>query len=68
VLSEKFFRISEKIDFRRIFVFHFVNGTLAGLAFPFIITLLDTFFVTVDTFLIAIIYGFVLWIVTRSYT
>src|SRR4249920_2200498 len=65
VLSEKFFRISEKIDFRGIFVFHFVNGTLAGLAFPFIITLLNTFFVTViDTFLVAIIYRFVLWIVT----
>jgi uncharacterized membrane protein len=65
VLSEKFFRISEKIDFRGIFVFHFGNGALAGLAFPFIITLLDTLFVTViDTFLVAIIYGFVLWIVT----
>ena len=38
---------------------------MAGLAFPFILTLLDTLFVTViDTFLVAIIYGFVLWIVT----
>ena len=65
VLSEKFFHIYEKIDFRGIFVFHFVNGALAGLAFPFIITLLNTLFVTViDTFLVAIIYGFMLWIVT----
>jgi hypothetical protein len=38
---------------------------LAGLAFPFIITLLNTLLVTViDTFLVAIMYGFVLWIVT----
>jgi hypothetical protein len=38
---------------------------LAGLAFPVIIRLLNTLFVTViDTFLVATIYGFVLWIVT----
>jgi hypothetical protein len=42
-----------------------VNGALAGLAFPLILTLLDTLFVTViDRLLVAILYGFVLWIVT----
>ena len=52
VLTEKFFHISDKIDFSGIFVFHFVN------AFSLIITL-NILFVT-DTFLVAILYGFVL--------
>ena len=37
------FRLSDnkKIHFREIFILHFLNGILAGIAFPFIISLFD---------------------------
>ncbi len=54
------------IHFKGIFFFHFINGILAGIAFPFIVTF---FFTTlIDSFasllLLGTLYGFVLWIIT----
>jgi uncharacterized membrane protein YagU involved in acid resistance len=54
------------INFKGIFFFHFINGILAGIAFPFIVTF---FFTTlIDSFasllLLGTLYGFVLWIIT----
>jgi uncharacterized membrane protein YagU involved in acid resistance len=54
------------IHFKGIFFLHFINGILAGIAFPFIVTF---FFTTlIDSFasllLLGTLYGFVLWIIT----
>lgn len=45
---------NKKIHFREIFFLHFLNGILAGIAFPFVISLP----------LLGILYGFILWILT----
>jgi hypothetical protein len=49
-----------------IFFFHFLNGTLVGIAFPLIITSLFPSFINdiVSLLLIGILYGFIVWIVT----
>jgi uncharacterized membrane protein YagU involved in acid resistance len=57
---------NNNINFKGIFFFHFINGILAGIAFPFIVTF---FFTTlIDSFasllLLGTLYGFVLWIIT----
>jgi hypothetical protein len=65
LLSTKFFHIStEKISFKYIFFLHFLNGSLAGIAFPLILSILDIPF-TLDYILVpSVVYGFMLWIVT----
>ena len=41
ILSIRFFRISRRVvQYRGIFFLHFLNGTLGGLLFPFVVTLL----------------------------
>ncbi len=54
------------IHIKGIFFFHFLNGTLVGIAFPFIITSLFPSFINdiVSLLLIGILYGFMVWIVT----
>lgn len=54
------------IHIKGILFFHLLNGTLVGIAFPFIITSLFPSFVNdiVSLFLIGILYGFIVWIVT----
>lgn len=54
------------IHIKGIFFFHFLNGTLVGIAFPFIITSLFPSFINdiVSLLLIGILYGFIVWIVT----
>lgn len=54
------------IHIKGIFFFHFLNGTLVGIAFPFIITSLFPSFINdiVYLLLIGILYGFIVWIVT----
>jgi hypothetical protein len=49
-----------------IFFFHFLNGTLVGIAFPFIITSFFPFFINdiISLLLIGILYSFIVWIVT----
>jgi hypothetical protein len=55
---------SKKIYFGGIFFLHFLNGTLAGTAFPFIISLLPFSAIVIPISLLGIFYGFILWIVT----
>ncbi len=55
---------SKKIHFGGIFFLHFLNGTLAGTAFPFIISLLPFSAIVIPISLLGIFYGFILWIVT----
>jgi hypothetical protein len=67
LLSARFFRIpSEKPNLKYIFFLHFLNGSLAGIAFPFILLLLD---ISVGSdyiyiLMLSLLYGFALWIVT----
>ena len=70
VLTIKLLNISnnmeETIHFKGIFFFHFVNGTLVGIVFPFIISFY--FLSSINDFasllLLGIIYGIILWTVT----
>ncbi len=65
LLSSKFFRIPQKkINFRYIFLLHFLNGSLAGLAFPFIISILNISKISESILLLSTLYGFLLWILT----
>jgi hypothetical protein len=52
--------------FKGIFFFHFLNGALAAIAFPYVITfLIPSFSFNILSFcLFGILYGFLLWIVT----
>jgi hypothetical protein len=67
LLSARFFRIPrEKPNLKYIFFLHFLNGSLAGIAFPFILLLLD---ISVGSdyiyiLMLSLLYGFALWIVT----
>ena len=58
----KFPNENNNINFKGIFFFHFINGILAGIAFPFIVafffaTLIDSF---ASLLLLGTLYGFVL--------
>jgi ribose/xylose/arabinose/galactoside ABC-type transport system permease subunit len=55
---------NKKIHFREIFFLHFLNGILAGIAFPFIISLLDFSAIVISLPLLGTLYGFILWILT----
>ena len=65
LLSTKFFHIPRhKLCFKYIFFLHFLNGSLAGIAFPLILSILDVP-ITRDYILVSsVAYGFMLWIVT----
>jgi hypothetical protein len=56
----------EIIHTKGIFFFHFLNGTLVGIAFPFIITYLFPSYIDdiIKLLLLGIIYGLIVWIVT----
>jgi hypothetical protein len=72
VIAKRMCKISDddnnnkKIHFKGIFFFHFLNGTLAGIAFPFIVASFFTVFMNSGTslLLLGMLYGFVLWIIT----
>jgi hypothetical protein len=70
VITRKLFSISndenETIHIKGIFFFHFLNGTLVGIAFPFIIISFFPSFINdiISLLLIGIFYGFIVWIVT----
>lgn len=70
VITRKLFSISndekETIHTKGIFFFHFLNGALVGIAFPFIITSLFPSPINdiISLLLIGILYGFIVWIVT----
>ena len=69
VITRRLFRLQNEnnnIHFKGIFFFHFINGILAGIAFPFIVAFFFTGFI--DSFasllLLGTLYGFILWIIT----
>jgi hypothetical protein len=70
VITKKLLSISndekKTIHIKRILFFHFLNGTLVGIAFPFIISSLFPSFINdiVSLLLIGILYGLIVWIVT----
>jgi hypothetical protein len=69
VITRLLFKLSnnkKKIHFKGIFFFHFLNGILAGIAFPFIVVSFFTGFIysSISLLLLGTLYGFVLWIIT----
>jgi hypothetical protein len=72
ILSKRLLRLSDESDtkniihFKSIFFLHFLNGTLAGIAFPFIIYSFGFLELSniMSIYLLGIAYGFVLWSVT----
>jgi hypothetical protein len=69
VITRRLFKLSndnDNINFKGVFFFHFLNGTLAGIAFPFIIASFFTTLVISSTslLLLGLVYGFALWIIT----
>jgi hypothetical protein len=70
VITKKLLSISndekKTIHIKGILSFHFLNGTLVGIAFPFIISSLFPSFINdiVSLLLIGILYGLLVWIVT----
>ena len=53
-----------RIHYGGIFSLHFLNGTLAGIAFPFIVSLFILMDIVIPIYLLGILYGIVLWAVT----
>ena len=65
LLSSRLFHIpTEKISFKYIFLLHFLNGSLAGIAFPLILSILNIPIKQDYTLILSVGYGFVLWIAT----
>jgi hypothetical protein len=65
LLSTRFFHIApEKISFKYIFFLHFLNGSLAGIAFPFMLSILYVPITQDYILMLSVAYGFVLWIAT----
>jgi hypothetical protein len=67
ILSARLFRIARnKPSFRYIFFLHIINGSLACIAYPFILSILDISIRSDYIYNIALsmVYGFVLWSVT----
>jgi hypothetical protein len=69
VITKVLFKLpneNNNIYFKGIFFFHFLNGILAGIAFPFIVASFFTTLVNSGTLLLLLgtLYGFVLWIIT----
>jgi hypothetical protein len=72
ILSKRLLRLSCESDtkniihFKSIFFLHFLNGTLAGVAFPFIIYSFGFLVLSniMSIYLLGVAYGFVLWIFT----
>ena len=70
IITSRLFSLSgEKkgnIHFKGIFFFHFLNGSLAGIAFPYIVTFFFSSIINnaISLTLLGIVYGFILWIIT----
>lgn len=65
LLSIRFFHIPKnKISFKYIFYLHFLNGSLGGIAFMLIVSILDISTAWNYILMITVAYGFVLWIAT----
>ena len=55
--------VKKQTSFLGIFFFHFLNGTLAGIAFPYLISFLLPF---APLLLLSTLYGIVLWVLTLA--
>jgi hypothetical protein len=70
VITKRLFKLSNEnnnnTNFKGVFFFHFLNGTLAGIAFPFMVASFFTTLINSSTslLLLGLLYGFVLWIIT----
>jgi hypothetical protein len=67
ILSRRFLNIQNrnKVHFKAAFFLHFLNGVLAGIAYPFIISLFEFLNIgSIPVYLLRISYGFVLWMLT----
>ena len=65
ILSIRFFGTSRRVvQYRGIFFLHFLNGTLGGLLFPFVVTYLVNPHSMMLVTLSGIVYGLLLWIIT----
>ncbi|HEX6378195.1 MAG TPA: hypothetical protein VFZ60_03850 [Nitrososphaeraceae archaeon] len=66
VLSIRLFRIPRnKLNFKYIFFLHIVNGSLAGIAYPLILSIFEISIVWDHVYvLISLVYGFALWMIT----
>lgn len=69
VITRRLFKLpneNNNIHFKGIFFFHFINGILAGIAFPFIVAFFFTGFIDSFAYLLLLgtLYGFMLWIIT----
>jgi hypothetical protein len=66
ILSNRLLRLSDRkgIHFGGIFFLHFLNGTLAGIAFPFIVSLFIFLGIIIPVYSLGILYGIVLWVLT----
>jgi len=65
VLSTRFFHIPrDKLCFKYIFFLHFLNGSLVGIAFPLILSILNIPITQDSVLMLSVIYGFGIWITT----
>jgi len=65
ILSTRFFHIARnQLNFKYIFFLHFLNGSLAGIAFSLILSILNIRITQDYTLALSVLYGFILWIVT----
>ena len=66
LLSIRLFRIPRnKLNFKYIFFLHIVNGSLAGIAYPLILSIFEISIVWDHVYvLISLVYGFALWMIT----
>jgi hypothetical protein len=65
ILSIRFFGLSRRVvQYRGIFFLHFLNGTLGGVLFPFVVTYLIIPHSMMLVTLLGIVYGVLLWIIT----
>ena len=65
ILSTRFFHIARnQLNFKYIFFLHFLNGSLAGIAFSLILSILNIPITQDYTLALSVLYGFILWIVT----
>jgi hypothetical protein len=65
LLSTRFFHVPRnKLSFKYIFFLHFLNGSLAGIQFPLIVSMLNIPIRRDYTLMLSVAYGFALWIAT----
>jgi len=65
LLAARFFNIPrKKVNFKYIFFLHFLNGSLAGIVFPLILSIIQVPIKWDYTLMLSVAYGFALWIAT----